>query len=258
MELLQKIADELSTLDYVDSICLSGSRTGLINDAQSDFDIYVYSSKPVDFDFRTALANKYAAKFEIKNDFFGDGDEWLLADGRGIDLMYRNTNWLNEEISRVWDKHQAGVGYSTCFLYNIMTSKILFDRNGIFSTNQKRLETPYPQELVSAIVAKNHPLLKSKLCASFYEQIEKAISRNDVISINHRTSAFLASYFDILFAINKVLHPGEKKLVEFAKRMCTILPKDFESDVNSIATSTANKKLQAMDKLLNGLKPLIP
>ena len=53
-------------------------------------------------------------------------------------------------------------------------------------------------------------LLKDKPFASYYEQIEKAIKRDDKNSINHRISAFMASYFDIIFAKNKMLHPGEK------------------------------------------------
>lgn len=256
MELLQKIVDELAKLDYVDAICLSGSRTGLF-DEKSDFDIYVYSSKQVDIQFRKDLANKYSAQAEVANDFFGEGDEWLLPNGVGFDFMYRDTKWLNDEITRVWDKHQAGVGYSTAFLYNIKTSKILFDRKNEFASAQKKLETPYPQGLSEAIIAKNYPLLKSKLCASFYEQVEKAIEREDFISVNHRTSAFLASYFDVLFALNKVLHPGEKKLIAFTNKLCKTLPKDFENDVNYVAKAPANEKLKAMDKLLEELKPLI-
>jgi hypothetical protein len=29
------------------------------------------------------------------------------------------------------------------------------------------------------------------------------------VSLNHRTAALLASYFDVLFALNRVHHPGD-------------------------------------------------
>ena len=67
-------------------------------------------------------------------------------------------------------------------------------------------------------------LMKDKPFASYYEQIEKAVKREDEISVNHRISAFMASYFDVIFAKNELLHPGEKRLVQFALKNCNILP----------------------------------
>ena len=63
-------------------------------------------------------------------------------------------------------------------------------------------------------------LLKDKPFASYYEQIKKALMRNDIVSVNHRITAFLASYFDIIFATNKLLHPGEKRLIKYAQDNC--------------------------------------
>jgi hypothetical protein len=45
------------------------------------------------------------------------------------------------------------------------------------------------------------------------QQIAAAIRRNDTVSINHRVAAWLASYFDIIFAVNSRFHPGEKRLL---------------------------------------------
>ena len=54
------------------------------------------------------------------------------------------------------------------------------------------------------------------------------------MSRNHRVAAWIASYFDIIFAANRVLHPGEKKLVDIAERECGRLPLDMRVDVEDL------------------------
>ena len=54
------------------------------------------------------------------------------------------------------------------------------------------------------------------------------------MSILHRTTAFLESYFDIIFALNSLTHPGEKRLTALCKQSCAILPNDFEANLNRL------------------------
>ena len=65
-------------------------------------------------------------------------------------------------------------------------------------------------------------------------QIDKAVKRRDLVSMNHRVSAFMESYFDILFALNKQTHPGEKRLIELCKANCAILPENFEENLYAL------------------------
>ncbi len=52
-----------------------------------------------------------------------------------------------------------------------------------------------------------------------------------------RASAFIESYFDIIFAINELVHPGEKRMISYAKDHAKILPKQIEHDVVFISES---------------------
>ena len=87
-------------------------------------------------------------------------------------------------------------------------------------------------------IALNHPVLRSVIPA-YARQLEKAVKRSDLVSINHRLAALFTSYFDIIFAVNRQLHPGEKRIVESALSNCKSLPADMETDVRSILTMTA-------------------
>ena len=100
-------------------------------------------------------------------------------------------------------------------------------------------------------------LLKDKPFASYYEQIEKAINRKDIVSINHRISAFLASYFDIIFALNEILHPGEKRLVQYAKDNCKILPDNFEENINKLLTQPSPETLNILNNMVENLRKIL-
>ena len=100
-------------------------------------------------------------------------------------------------------------------------------------------------------------LMKEKPFASYYEQIQKAIQRNDVVSVNHRIAAFLASYFDCLFAINQMLHPGEKRLVSYVKMNCKIIPEKFEDNINKLLTSNSKDVLPVLDDMFQKLSILL-
>ena len=97
-------------------------------------------------------------------------------------------------------------------------------------------------------------LLKDKPFASYYEQIEKALSRNDANSVNHRIAAFMASYFDIIFANNELLHPGEKKLVKYAKEHCAVSPENFEENIEKLLTQPNPDTLKILDDMVVKVK----
>ncbi|NJM23015.1 MAG: DUF4037 domain-containing protein [Richelia sp. SM1_7_0] len=97
----------------------------------------------------------------------------------------------------------------------------------VFYELKTRANQPYPEGLRQAIVAKNYPILRQNI-SSYMHQIELAVLRRDFVSINHRVAALLASYFDIIFAINYVAHPGEKRQVEYVLKLCSKLPHNLE------------------------------
>ncbi len=126
--------------------------------------------------------------------------------------MYRSPGWIEQELDRVLVRHQASLGYSTCFWYNVLHSEALFDPRGWYGALQERARCSYPRELQRAILAKNLPVLR-KNRSSYRAQIALALERGDPVSCNHRVAALLASFFDIWFALERRPHPGEKRLL---------------------------------------------
>ena len=256
--MIESFIAALSAHPDLQALALAGSRTGLGSDTLSDYDFYIYSKQPLPIAFRRELAASFTAKAELENDYFGPGDEMQLKDGTFVDLMYRDLDWVEEEIRRVWLGNQARVGYSTAFVHNIKTAQVLVDKNGRFTQLKQLLESEYPEALQKAIITNNHPLLRSKLTASFFDQIEHAVQRKDSISLIHRTSALLESYFDILFALNKQTHPGEKRQEAWVHATCSLIPCCFDEDIKELAQSIGHaNQLEVRTRLLDHLDDLL-
>lgn len=258
-KLAESIAERYAAHRNVQAVALAGSQASAQADASSDIDVYVYVTHPFTLEERKQIVGD-GNRQEIGNNFWEPGDEWVDDEsGLSADVMFRNVDWIEEQINRVIHDYQASVGYSTCFVYNVKNSEILFDRDGWFAELQRKASAPYPIQLKRSVVAKNYPILRNTI-SSYAHQIENAIRRDDLVSVNHRTAALLASYFDILFALNGQLHPGEKRLIRLAEQLCPKLPLHFKAEVEQVLRSVSQPKQQlipAIHDLMDSLYALL-
>jgi predicted nucleotidyltransferase len=209
-DLLQRLAQACGHLPQVLAVVLAGSRAAATGDLASDYDLYVYTLREVPVHFRRALLGESA---EIDNRFWEPGDEWSdPSTGARIDIMYRSPEWIEEQLNRVLSRHEAALGYTACFWYNVVHSEALFDPRGWYQELQNRGRVAYPEGLRHAIVMKNWPVLRRNH-SSYRHQIEVALNRGDIVSVQHRVTALLTSFFDIWFALERKPHPGEKRLL---------------------------------------------
>ena len=243
LQLANEIAGLFASLPQVEAVALAGSRASGADpsDETSDIDLYVYTRGEIPLETRRAIVEQTggATKSSLNLNYWGAGDEWLHAPtGFEIDLVYFDATWMEDQIARVVVRHQAGLGYSTCLLHTVRQSIVFSDPRGWFARLQQQCQIEYPEPLRQNIIALNHPVLRS-IIPAYANQLEKAVKRRDLVSINHRLTAMFASYFDILFAVNRQYHPGEKRLVEFAVNHCATLPANMESDIASILLPAA-------------------
>lgn len=257
--LAQRLAERFSELPQVEAVTLAGSLTTGWAQPGSDIDLYVYQRDEISPNVRSIIVGD-AVALELDNRFWETGDEWVDAEtGIHVDLMYRSPEWIEEQIDRTLRRHEAWIGYTTCFWHNVLCSRILFDRSSWFSDLQHWADQPYPEPLREAIVVKNYPILRRNL-SSYHYQIERAAGRGDYVSLNHRVAELLASYFDILFAINRLPHPGEKRLLAVAQKQCEIQPDRLEEHVMALLRASVEPGrwvVEQVDVLFDGLDELL-
>ena len=254
----QAIIDGFKKFPQVEAIAIGGSQKTNTSDKGSDIDIEIYTNSEIPVEERLKLVKQFSSKYEVGGEYFGPGDEFFVDDmNQELDVAFFDKKWMDETIENVWVRHQPSNGYTTCFLHTIKNCEPLYDKDNWLASKKALLCSEYPKELKNNIIKRNMMLLKDKPFSSYYEQIEKAISRNDRNSVNHRLAAFMESYFDIIFAMNETLHPGEKKLVKFAKEKCKILPEDFEENIEKVLTQPNENTLSILDDMVIKLKSAI-
>ena len=224
---------ELGSLSQVEAIALGGSRATGRNDEKSDYDVYVYITNSIDEKVRKDILDKYCSYMEIGNSFWELEDDVTLKDGIDMDIIYRNMDDFEKMVSSVVIDCIPWNGYTTCMWHNLITSQIVLDKNGKLNKIQEKYRIPYPSELKENIISNNLKLLSGML-PSFDMQIKKAENRGDLVSVNHRVTEFLASYFDIIFALNEMTHPGEKRMQTICSKECNTLPDNFDANLDRL------------------------
>lgn len=231
--MIEGLFDELAALPEVEAIALGGSRAGNAYDQNSDYDVYVYCTSDISEAVRRGILERYCSYMEIGNHFWECEDNCILNDGIDIDILYRCLDDFTNGVASVVEQHHAANGYTTCMWHNLNTCKVIYDRDGRLQAAKARFAVPYPPQLKENIIRRNMLLLSDGLPA-YQLQIAKAVGRRDLVSIGHRTAALMESYFDIIWAMNGLTHPGEKRLVSLCKQHCALLPARFEENINQL------------------------
>jgi len=259
--LVERLTVLLRNLPEVRAISWGGSYASGTADSESDLDLYVFVDRDIPLKTREALVAECggATRADLGMTHWGPGDMWVHpGTGQVVDLIYFQTGWMTEHVEELLVEHKARLGYTTCFLHTLQHARVLADASAWLSALRHRL-SDYPEGLRRNIIAHNHQVLREAL-PSYGNQLVKALRRADPVSVNHRLAGLLASYFDILFAINRQNHPGEKRLLHLARERCTKLPLNMEADVKALLASAAASEGQLetdLTRLLDRLDALL-
>jgi hypothetical protein len=255
--LIEQLNGRFQQLPQVQTIALGGSLATASQDTNSDIDLYITINDLIPLAEREAIVADFgASRTSLNLQLWDLGDEWIDAvSGIEIDVIYWWQDWLEAQLNRVLVQQQGSVGYTTCFWHTIRQSQIVFDRSGWFAQLQAQADQPFPDKLRQDIIFKNHSVLRS-IIPSYHYQLEKAVKRGDLISINHRVAALFASYFDVLFALNCQTHPGEKRLLAKAAQL-DLQPEEMAAQVTAVLQAPADGVIPAVDALINNLDTLL-
>ena len=231
--MIENLFADLSALPQVEAIALGGSRAGTHFDEKSDYDIYLYCTAPISEQQRRSILDQYCSYVEYGNQFWELEDNGTFNNGIDFDLLFRNLDDFTAGIAATVEDFQASNAYTTCMWHNLVTCRVIYDRTGRLTAAKERFTVPYPEQLRRNIIARGYRLLCDSMPA-YQQQIAKAADRGDLVSVNHRAAAFLETYFDVIFAINRQTHPGEKRLVQLSLENCAILPSRFEENLTAL------------------------
>jgi Domain of unknown function (DUF4037) len=254
-EFLHEIASAFASIPSVEAVAWCGSAAMGVADAHSDFDFYVYTNAPVPVEDRRSVISERSRHSQLNNIFWELEDEWIDRENRRFNAMYRAHDFVLGEIAARLDRYSADLGYTTAYCFSVANGFILHDPRQWLDGVQARLRQPFPEPLVRSIVAKNRPVLGGGMQSCYLAQMKAAIERGDLISLNHRVAVWIASYTDILFAVNRQYHPGEKRLVMYMQGLPD-LPEKAVEDVPrlcALAGSLSSPIIEQVSGMLSRL-----
>lgn len=215
-----RLAAALAGVPGLVAVAIGGSRATGFAGPGSDTDVYAF--------FSGALATvcvRHAALSEVADegsltasDAFGPEDHFTV-DGEPIEIVYLDVAAVEDSITRVHSGAVAADGFSTAFLHTVAVCEPLRDTGEL--ARLKQALTTYPEATRARILAHGREVI-----AEWSSQLIAAQTRGDVPMVMHRRATIQAVLFDVLFAVNRRYHPGEKRMLDHVDTLAT-RPHDF-------------------------------
>lgn len=215
----QQVAEAAIGIPGVIAVSLGGSLANDLADEQSDIDLHVYWRAPLAATAERAVCLAAVADPGTIVREVGDWglEDHLVVGGRLAELVYVELGDLWVEVERAYGEGLAGEGFTTAVLTFAAQGRPLLDPQGELAALRARLVT-YP-EPTRARVLGSHP----RLLHAYLGQFRKAQGRHDLLFAQHRRYTIQMVFFNLLFALNRRFHPGEKRLLVHSER-CSLRP----------------------------------
>lgn len=213
------VADAAMSIAGVVALTLGGSLASGLADAHSDVDMHVYWREPLaeDAERHAALARAADAGTAVASIREWGLEDHLTAGGRLVELVYVHLGDLRAMVDRAYGEGLGDEGFATALLYSVTAGPLLRDPSGELAALRARL-AEYPEATRRRLLATMPGLLRAYL-----GQLRKAQSRGDLLFAQHRRYTLQMVYFNMLFALNRAYHPGEKRLLLHGER-CPVRP----------------------------------
>ncbi len=207
------------------AIARGGSVNAGLADGASDLDFHVYWEPPL------ALAAERTVRLAALADpgcvWPGEGlSSWLVEDhfalaGRSIELIYIRMADVHNEVAVAYRDGFVEEGFTTGRLFCFANDRIVYDPTGELGAQQALLRASYPDALRRAVIHR-----QSARLALYIGQLRTGQQRADLLYAQQIRTKLQNVSFDLLFAVNRQYHPGEKRLLTYAAR-CPLRPPDF-------------------------------
>ena len=229
------------------AISLGGSVATGLADAVSDLDLHIYWRWPLAVPAARAeqLATcADAGSLEVEILTWGREDNFRVG-GRHVELIYIPLDELLAEADQAYGAGLIDEGFATARLFYVASGQTLHDPSGDLGALQARLLAGYPEPTRRRLL-EHHP----ELLRAYLGQLRKAHARGDLLFVQHRRYTVQMVFFNLLFALNRRYHPGEKRLLTHGDR-CLLRPADMAARWSRAARLAADDP--ALPDLLGGL-----
>jgi predicted nucleotidyltransferase len=217
---LSRVVAAVTDLDGVVGISLGGSTSMGLADEASDLDVYVYWREPLAATAdRQERLSRIAGVENVEVDIRMWGLEDHLQSGdRSVELIYVDLDDLQAEVERAYGEGICDEGFVTARFAYLVYGHLLYDPTGELSELQARLLSAYPEPTRRLLLQDNPKRLRIYL-----DHLRLALARGDMLAVQQRRYTIQMVFFNLLFALNRRYHPGEKRLLAHSEQ-CPIRP----------------------------------
>jgi hypothetical protein len=253
-----RLIEAVAAMPEVLSIGKSGG-AALPAAGESDIDIFVFCDIVPNIEKRHAAARSLGDCITDLRVSSSSGKHWgtcdfVFFDQAEVCLMYYTIDGMNAEIESILSgarpNKEDNYFYPTGRCASFLTMHILCDKQGYIAAMQERLRV-YPQSLAAQLVRYH---LDQLLDA---EDLERAVSRKDVLFYHFALDLSLDHFLQALFALNRCYFPSRKRMLSFIETFAKKPARCAERILNVIALGANGETvLQSYEELASLLSEL--